>query len=87
MVRSAAKTASGSPLTAAPRHDGAAGRWWIADAIAWCLFVRSQRRLITFLRDRADRAAAVARREAREDARPEHRVQIALLVNDAGQTK
>ncbi|WP_049578108.1 sensor histidine kinase [Streptomyces sp. SBT349] len=60
----------------------------IACTIGWGLFVRSRRQLIASLHDRAGRAAAEARRQAREDiAREMHDVlahRLSLLSVHAG---
>nr|WP_243275052.1 histidine kinase [Streptomyces albus] len=60
----------------------------LAGAVGWGLYVRSRRQLLVSLRERADRAAADARREAREDvAREMHDVlahRLSLLSVHAG---
>ncbi|RBM20878.1 sensor histidine kinase [Streptomyces sp. PT12] len=60
----------------------------VAGAIGWGLFARSRRQLIASLRDRAERAAVEARRQAREDiAREMHDVlahRLSLLSVHAG---
>ena len=60
----------------------------VVAALSWGLYVRSRRQLIVSLRDRADRAADEARREAREDiAREMHDVlahRLSLLSLHAG---
>ncbi|MGX9228732.1 sensor histidine kinase [Streptomyces albus] len=60
----------------------------LAATVGWGLYVRSRRQLIASLRERADQAAADARREAREDvAREMHDVlahRLSLLSVHAG---
>ncbi|MDT0345781.1 sensor histidine kinase [Streptomyces litchfieldiae] len=60
----------------------------IAASIGWGLFVRSRRQLVLSLREQAERAAAEARRQAREDiAREMHDVlahRLSLLSVHAG---
>jgi signal transduction histidine kinase len=60
----------------------------VAAALSWGLYVRSRRQLLASLRERAARAAAEARREAREDiAREMHDVlahRLSLLSVHAG---
>ncbi|WP_369199874.1 sensor histidine kinase [Streptomyces sp. PU-14G] len=60
----------------------------LAGAIGWGLYVRSRRQLLSSLRERAEHAAADARREAREDvAREMHDVlahRLSLLSVHAG---
>ncbi|MEW2455375.1 sensor histidine kinase [Streptomyces albus] len=60
----------------------------LAATVGWGLYVRSRRQLIVSLRERADQAAADARREAREDvAREMHDVlahRLSLLSVHAG---
>ncbi|WP_307808321.1 sensor histidine kinase [Streptomyces oryzae] len=80
---------AGGPAADDPRTSSALTYFaLLAGAIGWGLYVRSRRQLVASLRERAVRAAAEARREAREDiAREMHDVlahRLSLLSVHAG---